>query len=185
MSIKLNGATDGSVELDVPDSIGSDVSGVLLPTAAGTLDRLERAGNILQVVQNTNSTSTAATTTTYQDSSLSASITPSSSSSKILIIISQTGHVYSTTGSNRWGSLRIMRDSTEIHEIEQALGGRGGLSGGDRSDSASISVTFLDSPATTSSVTYKTQGKVNGTLCNYTFQIQDSTSVITLLEVAG
>jgi len=49
MSIKLNGATNGSVELDVPDAIGSDVS-LTIPGAAGTLDRLERAGNILQVV---------------------------------------------------------------------------------------------------------------------------------------
>ena len=184
MSLKLNGAESGSIELDVPAAIGSDLN-ITIPGAAGTLDRLERAGNILQIVQNTNSTSTTASTTTYVDSSLSASITPSSSSSKILIIISQTGHVYSTTGSNRWGSIRILRDSTEIHAIEQALGGRGGLSGGDRSDAASISVTFLDSPATTSSVTYKTQGKVNSTLCNYTFQVSESTSVITLLEVAG
>jgi hypothetical protein len=184
MSLKLNGATSGSIELDVPAAIGSDLN-ITIPGAAGTLDRLERAGNILQVVQNTNSTATTASTTTYVDSSLSASITPSSSSSKILIIISQAGHVYSTTGNNRWGSLRIMRGSTEIHAIEQALGGRGGLSGGDRSDSASISVTFLDSPATTSSVTYKTQGKVNSTACNYTFQVSESTSVITLLEVAG
>ena len=51
MSIKLNGATNGSIQLDVPAAIGSDVTGVLLPTAAGTLDRLERAGNILQVQQ--------------------------------------------------------------------------------------------------------------------------------------
>jgi hypothetical protein len=166
MSLSLDGSTGIITGLDIPTS--------QLP-----------GGSILQVVQNTNSTSTVASTTTYQDSSLSASITPSSSSSKILIIISQAGHVYSTTGANRWGSIRILRDATEIHEIEQALGGRGGLSGGDRSDSASISVTFLDSPATTSSVTYKTQGKVNGTLCNYTFQVSGSTSVITLLEVAG
>ena len=49
MSIKLNGAINGSVELDVPDAIGSDVS-LTIPGAAGTFDRLERAGNILQVV---------------------------------------------------------------------------------------------------------------------------------------
>ncbi len=49
MSIKLNGATDGSIQLDVPAAIGSDLN-ITIPTAAGTLDRLERAGNILQVV---------------------------------------------------------------------------------------------------------------------------------------
>lgn len=183
MPVRLNGATSGYTELSAPAVAG--ITTMTMPTASGTLDRLERVGNILQVVTASTSTSTVASTTTYEDSSLSASITPSSSSSKILIIISQAGHVYSTQGSNRWGSIRILRDATEIHEVEQALGGRGGLSGGDRSDSASISVTFLDSPATTSSVTYKTQGKVNGSLSNYTFQVSESTSVITLLEVAG
>jgi hypothetical protein len=185
MSIKLNGATSGSVELDVPAAIGSDLN-ITIPGAAGTLDRLERAGNILQVVQNTFSTSTVVTNTVYEDTGLSASITPTSTSSKILIIVSQAGHLYRTTTSNRWGSVRILKDSTEVHEVEQALGGRGGLTGSaDASVSTSISITYLDSPATTSSVTYKTQGKVNGTLCNYTFQVSESTSVITLMEVAG
>jgi len=36
MSIKLNGATNGSVELDVPDAIGSDLS-VTIPATAGEL----------------------------------------------------------------------------------------------------------------------------------------------------
>ena len=49
MPIKLNGATSGSVELDVPAAVGSDLQ-LTLPTTAGTLDRLERPGNILQVV---------------------------------------------------------------------------------------------------------------------------------------
>jgi len=36
MSIKLNGATNGSVELDVPDAIGSDLS-VTIPATAGDI----------------------------------------------------------------------------------------------------------------------------------------------------
>ena len=36
MSIKLNGATSGSVELDVPDSVGSDLS-ITIPAAAGDI----------------------------------------------------------------------------------------------------------------------------------------------------
>lgn len=68
MSLKLNGATSGSIELDVPAAIGSDLSltlpatagtalvapgstSITVPSADGTLDRLERAGNILQVQQ--------------------------------------------------------------------------------------------------------------------------------------
>jgi hypothetical protein len=36
MSIKLNGATSGSVELDVPDSVGSDLS-ITIPATAGDI----------------------------------------------------------------------------------------------------------------------------------------------------
>ena len=59
MGLKLNGATSGSIELDPQADLGSDRvitlnatgnSTLTLPDANGTLDRLERAGNILQVV---------------------------------------------------------------------------------------------------------------------------------------
>jgi hypothetical protein len=143
-------------------------------------------GNILQVVQATTSTSTAISSTSYTDTTLSASITPSSASNKILVIISQSGHVYSAQTAARTGSLQLVRDSTAIHGVIQALGGRGGLSSGsDRSVSASVSVTYLDSPSTTSSVTYKTQAKISVADSNYTLQIDSSPSTITLIEVAA
>jgi hypothetical protein len=143
-------------------------------------------GNILQVVQATTSTSTAISSTSYTDTTLSASITPSSASNKILVIISQSGHVYSAQTAARTGSLQLVRDSTTIHQVIQALGGRGGLSSGsDRSVSASVSVTYLDSPSTTSSVTYKTQAKISVADSNYTLQIDSSPSTITLIEVAA
>ena len=75
MSIKLNGATSGSVELDVPAAVtGGDVS-LSLP-GAGTVDRLERAGNILQVVQGTKTDTASVTGGTFADVGLSAAITP-------------------------------------------------------------------------------------------------------------
>ena len=60
MGLKLNGATSGSIELDPQANLGSDRvitlnatgnSTLTLPDSNGTLDRLERAGNILQVQQ--------------------------------------------------------------------------------------------------------------------------------------
>jgi len=66
MPIKLNGATNGSVELDVPAAVGSDLqvtlpatagtalvapgtTSITVPSVNGTLDRIERTGNIVQV----------------------------------------------------------------------------------------------------------------------------------------
>jgi len=95
MPIKLNGATSGSVELGVPDVVGSDVQNVLLPSTAGTLDRLERAGNILQVKFAEYTTRTSVTTTipfndtvpqnTEGTEIITLSITPTSASNKLVI----------------------------------------------------------------------------------------------------
>ena len=195
MSIKLNGATSGSVELDVPAAIGSDVSGVLLPTAAGTLDRLERAGNILQVVQGSTSTAVGVTTGTYTDTGLSATITPTSSTNKILVIVSQQVQIYRINSGNGVG-IRILRDATVIDYPNES--GTGGLAeyiavtGGTVVNYyLTYSRSVLDSPNTTSAVTYKTMGRPYLTddtgLVNFQTAgaVQNGTSYIQLLEVAA
>ncbi len=48
MPVRLNGATSGYTELSAPAVAG--ITTMTMPTARGTLDRLERSGNILQVV---------------------------------------------------------------------------------------------------------------------------------------
>jgi hypothetical protein len=187
MSITINGSgtVTGISAGGLPDAcITTDDIAALAVTSAKIAPNT--AGKVLQVVQATTSTSTATSSTSYTDTTLSASITPSSASNKILVIISQSGHVYSAQTATRIGSLQLVRGSTAIHEVIQALGGRGGLStGADISNSASVSVTFLDSPSTTSSVTYKTQAKISVADSNYTTQVSNSFSVITLLEVAA
>ena len=45
MPIKLNGATSGSVELDVPDAVGSDLQ-VTLPATAGEIVVKDSSGNV-------------------------------------------------------------------------------------------------------------------------------------------
>ena len=188
MPIKLNGATSGSVELDVPAAVGSDLQ-LTLPTTAGTLDRLERAGNILQVVQGSTSTEVAVSTTTYTDTSLSASITPSSASNKILVIVDQ---MYYTSRSveGQGGGIRILRDSTVIHSPAANAAGPFELYIDGTADAyGRNTITKLDSPATTSSITYKTQGRPYFTTSNGSITFNDNnttnaTSYITLVEVA-
>jgi hypothetical protein len=84
MGLKLNGATSGSIELDVPAAIGSDLN-ITIPGAAGTLDRLERAGNILQVVHGSTSSSDTTNSENYSDN-VTVSITPTRNNSKLLVM---------------------------------------------------------------------------------------------------
>ena len=115
-------------------------------------------GKIGQVVQTVVTTSTAFTTShgTFIDIGLSASITPSATDSKILVNSS----INFGTTSNSYAHVRLLRGSTNI-----ALGDADGnrtrvtaiVSGNDLTKGHSTSLSFLDSPSTTSSTTFKLQ----------------------------
>ena len=159
-------------------SIGSTIAKSVLP-----------GGSVLQVVQASYSTRVDIASVTYADTGLSAAITPTSASSKILIIVAQQTRAdrLNTAASTL---VRLMRDSTAIFTPDQSDSGwtievtpsitRVILD-------ATRSMVYLDSPATTSAVTYKTQGSTSKTTNSGTasFQIQSSTSTITLMEIAA
>ena len=141
------------------------------------------AGSVLQVVSATYSTQTSSTTDTFIDTGLSATITPTSSSSKILILISQNALVkFGGTSDGPYMVLRLVRDSTQIHVFETQIL----FTGTTNESNAPAGHNYLDSPATTSAVTYKTQFK-NGNSGNGTVRAQTGGSVasITLMEIAG
>ena len=81
--LRLNGSTSGYSQLDAPAIAGDQT--FTLPGTGGTIDRLNRAGNILQVVNGTYSTQTTSSSSTPADTGLTATITPTSASSKILV----------------------------------------------------------------------------------------------------
>jgi hypothetical protein len=164
-SIKLTADSGGGTfELKAPAS-GSNTRVLTLPDAAnGTVltTTNPKAGNIIQVVHTikSNGFSVSASTDNFSDiTGLSATITPTSSSSKILIHF-QTS--YSANAGQR-GSFRLLRDSTVINAanadgqntnqtIFPSLVTR---------DNAAMSIpvagSHVDSPATTSAITYKLQ----------------------------
>lgn len=139
------------------------------------------AGSVIQVVNATYSTSVTNTTTSYIDTGLTATITPKFASSKILVIVDETG--ISKSAADIVAQFQLVRNGTGIISFEQAAAGT--------ASSATIYVggsgtSYLDSPATTSAVTYKTQIKANGSGGNVSVQSYGgSTSTITLLEIAA
>ena len=130
-----------------------------LPDAGGTLDRLDRAGNVLQVVSvHKSDTTSYYGTTFYTVPSLSVSITPSSTSSKILI----TGQIM-LGGSVDFTYIRLLRDSTAIN-IGDAASNRPQISGQfpysnttSQYNVIGSPIMYLDAPSTTSAITYKIQ----------------------------
>ena len=176
--VRLNGSTSGYSELSAPAVAGDQT--FLLPSTGGTLDRLNRAGNILQVVNVTYNTSASNSTSTYADTGLTASITPTSATSKVLVVVNQAG-LGKNTG-NAYMGIKLMRGSTDLILFE----GEGAYSGDSLPNSVgSASCAYLDSPSTTASVTYKTQFRSIPNTAQVIVQSSSSASTITLMEVAA
>jgi hypothetical protein len=196
MSIVLQGSTSGSVTLQEPAVAGTTV--LTLPAVSGTVlttgssgQSIPKAalptGSVLQVVQATYSTETAISSTSYTDSGLSASVTPTSSTSKILVIASMSGDGYRQSNSVLLTYQNIVRGSTQITEKRAYFGGAVSADGYFYG-LPNTTLVYLDSPATTSSTTYKVQGKLDATTNNATlrYNIQNSSgSVIILMEIAA
>jgi hypothetical protein len=150
---------------------------------------------VLQVVQASVTTTATNTSTTFADSNLTASITPTLATSKILVIVNQCMfNTRNPTGIGERGcNVRLVRGSTTI--VDYTLSSDGGFNysrirtGGTEADRNALRfiqpITYLDSPATTSSTTYKTtfnDGYGNqdaSTSC----QPNSLPSTITLLEI--
>ena len=195
-SIVIKGDTSGQIEIAAPAVAGSTT--LTLPTGSGTVitDTAPKAGNVLQVLQATKTDAYTTTNTSYNTpTGLSVSITPSSTSSKILVIASidfgvngDSGHTYA----------RIYRDTTSIFEAS-AAGGRNlatfaqNNSGGN--GGRCQTTTYIDSPSTTSAITYSIQVKSsNSTIVYVNRSVRDAdagsydgrtVSSITVMEVAG
>ena len=135
-------------------------------------------GSVIQTVSATYATSTN-TTGGFTDTGLTATITPISSTSKIAIFASING-VYKN-GTNSSIGLNVCRGASEIVRFSD-----NGLSyTGDTSASqTSGSVSYVDSPATTSATTYKVQFK-NGSGSGGSVTINDGSvsSTLVLMEI--
>ena len=136
-------------------------------------------GKVLQVVQGTYSTETANGTNVYADTGLTANITPSSSSSKVLVLVSQGGCGKSAGNSNNQLLLNLVRSGTQIYENYNFYTGSAVV---DRNE---VSIMYLDSPATTSSRTYKTQFRNGANAADVYVQLAGSNSSIILLEIGA
>jgi hypothetical protein len=121
-------------------------------------------GSVLQVVSATKTDSfTSTTATTYADiTGMSVTITPTSSSSKIYAIVTGTCSGQSATSGSQ---IRLVRGSTAICIGDASGSTTQGSTNAyqlDTNQSTPFSISFLDSPATTSSTTYKIQFIITG-----------------------
>ena len=192
----------GTTSIKGPSSTtGNAAREFLLPDVAnGTLRTTTTSGAVLQVVTAEHSATTSTTGTAYVDTGLTADITPASSSNKIMVIVSQTWHIERSNDQAR-GGIRLVRESTVIEEgPNQGDGSAGGGFGVSTANGPSAiqtagryNLTMVDSPSTTSEITYHTEMANHQSGSSPTFTInksfdsngQNGKGYITLLEIAG
>ena len=174
--VSVGGLPDGIVDTDM--------------IAAGAVTAAKRgAGAILQIVQASTSTQVEVSTTTFTDIGLSASITPSSSSNKVLVLANF--QAYFSRSGGQGGGVKLLRGSTEIYQSVTDANGPFDSYNVDNSIGTKFTLLHYDSPATTSSTTYKLQGRPyttadSGTSYFFTDATDtDGSGTLTLMEVAA
>ena len=152
-------------------------------------------GSVLQVKQDFNTGTATATSSSFANM-MSITITPSSTSSKILIMF-----VASITTTERTCQLRLTRDGTAIgvgdaagNRVQSTVGMYHPTSDGNHQSNPTCAQ-YLDSPSTTSEITYKIQYKVQAGHAMYLNKAPNdannsdwshrSTSSLTVMEIAG
>jgi hypothetical protein len=156
-------------------TVASGVPSWATPTTGG-------GGKVLQVVHGKTLTTASTTSTSYSDTNLTATITPTLNTSKILVIVNQID-VNKTPGDiSALVNLQLLRGSSSVLIFSTASG----YTGASNRNTVSVGATYLDSPATTSATTYKTQfsSGISGqtVYCQY---LGDSYSTITLMEIGA
>ena len=178
---KITGGASGNV-------LSTDGSGALTWGAPS----IAKISNLIQPTAITSATATTTSTTFVDITGLTVDITPSAATSKVLIFYS------ATIGSNAgWHAhLRLMRDTTPI-AVGDANGSRkqSTTESGYQAAIANTScMMYLDSPATTSTTTYKLQwaSESSGTIyLNRSYTNTDNAnfgtfvSTITVMEITA
>ena len=171
----------------------------------GLVSGTGKAGGIIQVVSATiTDTDTVSCVEAFADSNIICSITPTRSDSKILVSASVTGEGNSTTQSRfthrikrviSGGSTTFIQGATVANRVSLL-----GVTGDDSVDASTSASSFsinnyMDTPATTSAVTYTMQFTYDSATASGTYYVNRNVSDgsggpryvswMTLMEVSG
>ena len=168
-------------------NLASNVTGTL-PAANGGSGRTAVTGNVLQVVTNDHATRFVTSSTSFVAATgYTVVITPSATSSKIFLISSGGGGDSEASGRILYGTYyRTISGGSATHIGGDAEGISQIYNAGDRTQ-APLNMSMLDSPSTTSEVTYqiyiRTQSGGSGGQVSY--NNNEGSAKFTAFEIAG
>lgn len=190
-SVVIAGDTSGTVTLVAPAVAGTTT--LTLPTANGTVLTSASSvaasqlptGSVLQVVQTTSRSTFSTTSSSLVATGFIGTITPSKTSSKILVMINGGQWRYTPVSS-----------SEQLAQLYRSIGGGAYSSVNNDFDEIFISpaaalsaiphsFVFLDSPSTTSSVSYQPYWRNNTGSGTIYYNFASIMITMTLIEVAA
>ena len=135
-------------------------------------------GGIIQVVQDTITSETSTSSSSYVTSGLSLNITPKFSTSKVLVLFNlpvQSGahNLRVRVGLHRGGSNIYLANKEACFNNQSTQA------------TETISGMFLDSPATTSAVTYDVRVRVSGGSGTFYWAVSSTVGTLTAMEVSA
>ena len=144
------------------DTIGSQTGSTISIASGHSLQNADGSaiggGKILQVVSTASDVAASNSGTSYTQV-LGTTITPSATTSKVLVLVS----AHFSMSTDTYGGATLLRDGTEIHKSTATTGGGNAnqysvpinnRSGDAGWEARTISINHLDSPSTTSAITY-------------------------------
>jgi hypothetical protein len=159
---------------DTPARLAVGANDTVLTADSSTATGLKWAapaggGKVLQVVQDTDTSSYTNSSASFTDTGLSVTITPSSATSKIMVFASIPNAYSFNSGSSSdcRGKFKLVVASTQLQLCEFGVENFG--LGSNKNFQSCVNFAYLDSPATTSATTYKIQAAIltSGSTINY------------------
>ena len=169
---------------DIPDLPATKITSGTFPALDGSNLTGVSAGKVGQVIQATYDTAVNVASTSYSDTGLTVNITPTATTSKVFVQVNQNilTDIDTSLANSR---IQLRRDSTSVITFGANIarieaGGSSAVKFGNLT-----TFSYLDSPSTTSQVTYSTRGAISSTSNNGTARFQNSSvfSVITVMEI--
>jgi len=160
---------------------------VLNSDGSTTISNMSGGGKILQVLSTTKSDTASTSDTSFTDLGISQAITPSSTSNKILISY----NLYLSHTQSNTSHINLVRGSTNIAQPADTSGSAPCTSSIYIGALLMVqnSMSYLDSPSTTSATTYKLQWRCDAnTIYLNRWQANDNyhgISTFTLMEIAA
>ena len=160
-------------------NLASNVTGTLPTANGGTGAPSFSPGKVLQVLTFTVNSAETTNSNSFTATALLKAITPSSSSNKIFVVASG---IIQSSGAATNSVVTLYRDSTNLGSASSGMASQYGTGG---SGSCNFGMNYLDSPSTTSEVTYRVYFKANSGSHNQTIFADNSVGSITVMEIAA